>query len=95
MLHLRLSDWELIQRLLEARELKLRLHLEADFLTNTLPSSQMVREYHQVCGCLECLAEPKGRMGCFLGSRLLPRTDPPRYLTLEPGLFARSSPSQP
>lgn len=62
---LRFSDWELIERLLEKRELELRLRREADFMAGMPTPPRLIREYNQVCECLELLLAPQGKIHAF------------------------------
>jgi len=58
---LRFSDWELIYKLLEQRELQLRLMLEADGHKGRASKKSVLKEYKQVCETLKRLTEPSGR----------------------------------
>src|SRR5882757_6792536 len=57
---LKFSEWELIYKLLERRELQLRQILEADQHCGVESQPHVIQEYQQICETLNNLSEPTG-----------------------------------
>ncbi len=61
MLPLTFADWELVQKLIERREIQLRDIIESDGARGVLTGKKVLKEYKQICEILAKLSDPKGR----------------------------------
>jgi hypothetical protein len=72
MLALTFAEWELIQTLVERRELQLRDIIESDGMKGVLTGKKVLKEYKKICDILATLSDQtrRGRSPASSGKRV-------------------------
>lgn len=84
MLALTFADWELIQKLIEQRELQLRDLIESDGIRGKLTGKKVLKEYKQICDMLAKLSDRTGRHSANPPATPLPKRSSGGTVALSP-----------